>query len=809
MSETENIVKAKCYHCGDTCDMTAVIFEEKPFCCEGCKLVYSILRENQLCAYYSISETPGVTQRSRLKSTKKWGYLEDIGMVSRLVDFRDDTHTKVTFFIPSIHCSSCIWLLENLHKLHQGIVHALVNLPERKVSISFLNTHISLREVVELLTSIGYEPLIRLDSLHKAEKHRLSRLLYNKVGIAGFVFGNIMLLSFPEYLSIDASSAALKELFGYLIVLLSLPVFFYCSAEYFQSAYKGLRAKLINIDVPLSIGIIVFYIRSLYEIFSGTGPGYMDSFAGLIFFLLLGKLFQNKTFDLLNFERDYKSYFPIAVTLLKNSVEHSVPLSNISIGDRLVIRNNELIPVDSVLVSGYGHIDYSFLTGEANAVDKEIGEVLHAGGKQMGNRIEITVSKNVEQSYLTQLWNENALNKNLRRTLYSFSAVVSKYFTYALLAIAAGTFLFWLPRDTALAVSTVSAVLIIACPCALALSTPFALGNALRYLARAGFYLKNITVLEKLTKITSVVFDKTGTITKQEGTSITFLGTALTLHEMKTIFSTVRHSTHPVSRRIAEYTEVPAPIEPETFLEKEGEGIEAFIDDNHVFIGSGKGAELFLKTEETPEVVHELISGAHVVINGRYRGAFRIESVYRDKIAAVISNLQKKHPVSILSGDTPKEQDNLRNLIGEDVPMSFNQSPYDKLQYIQNLQRKGAVVLMIGDGLNDSGALQQSEVGISVSEDVVSFSPASDAILNGASMNKLHTFMEYANNAVFAVRVSFIVSLFYNIFGIVYAVTGNVTPLFAAILMPVSSVTVIALTVLLTMFYAKRRGIAG
>lgn len=318
MSDIKTLEKILCYHCGEKCDDNTISIDDKFFCCNGCKLVYELLSENNLCQYYEIDQTPGNT-RKESGIGKKFEFLDNDALVAKLLEFKNNEYAKVTLFIPNIHCSSCIYLLEHLHKINENVLQSVVDFPKRTISIVYNPGSISLRNVVELLTSIGYEPKIEIQEAGAKNKSP-ERTLYYKIGIAGFAFGNIMLLSFPEYLASDSSTITLKPIFNFLTVLLSLPIFFYCSSEYFSSAWKSLKYRTINVDVPLSIGILAFYGRSLYEILSRTGPGYMDSFAGLIFFLLIGRIFQKKTYDLINFERDYKSYFRLRLILKRGMV---------------------------------------------------------------------------------------------------------------------------------------------------------------------------------------------------------------------------------------------------------------------------------------------------------------------------------------------------------------------------------------------------------------------------------------------------------------------------------------------------------
>ena len=488
--------------------------------------------------------------------------------------------------MPQMHCSSCIWLLENLFKINPAIIHSEVNFLKKNVTVKFNPQKISLKGTVELLTSIGYEPQINLEDAEDKKLQSTNKKLIYKIGITGFCFGNIMLLSFPEYLNINMSDSFFIKFFGWLNLFLSLPVFFYSSSDYFISAFKGLRKKILNIDVPISLGILVLFLRSAVEVVTQTGAGYFDSMTGLVFFLLIGKLFQNKTYETLNFERNYKSYFPLSVILKKDESEVSIPVSKLNVGDRIIIRNNEIIPADSVLFGGEGNIDYSFVTGESKLSPKVLGELVYAGGKQIGSAIELEVIKEVSQSYLTQLWNNEAFKNRAESNFATISNKVSKYFTIAILSIALASFLFWLPNSIHTALNVFTAVLIVACPCALALSIPFTLGNTIRIFGKNKFYLKNVHVIEELAKINQIVFDKTGTITQTTQSKIKFIGPELTELNSIMIKSLVKNSTHPLSKKIYDSLDCQANLNVNSFKEMQGKGIEGEILGKQIKLGS-------------------------------------------------------------------------------------------------------------------------------------------------------------------------------------------------------------------------------
>ncbi len=797
LQDTKVKTQLICYHCGDECPDDSIHVNEKIFCCNGCKTVYEILEQNNLCDYYSIDKNPGITQKKQTK--RNYDFLLDEDLVKKLIEFSDGKISKVTFNIPQMHCSSCIWILENLYKLNPGIINSQVNFLQKKIFINFSSKNTNLNEIVELLDSIGYEPQLNFDNTTTIKKSDYKKLYY-KIGIAGFAFGNIMLLSFPEYLSLGTNEfPELKRIFAYINILLSLPVFFFSSSDYFVSSWKGLKKKIINIDVPLALGILILFIRSLYEIIFMNGAGYLDTLAGLIFFLLIGKLFQNKTYDTLNFERNYKSYFPISVTIKKDKTETTIPIEKLGVGNRIVIRNNELIPTDSVLIKGKANIDYSFVTGESIPTTKVNGETIFAGGRQMGSAIELETIKEVSQSYLTQLWNSKAFIKDDEPKIVSFANSISKHFTIAILLIGLTAAIYWYFVNPLLAFNAFTAVLIIACPCALALSTPFTMGNTLRIFGKNKFYLKNTYAIEKLAAVDAIVLDKTGTITENGASEVKFVGEVLTDNEGSLIKSTVRNSSHPLSLAIYNLLVNEKLLPTDYFDEEPGKGITAVINGFEIKIG----AKSFVSEKNIDD--KEQSTKVYVSINRKVRGYFNISNKYRSGLMEIISELGENNKISILSGDNESERNRLQEFFGSNKEMLFNQSPFDKLNYITSLQQNGKKVLMIGDGLNDAGALKQSDIGISISDDVNNFSPACDGILDSNSFSRLSDFIKFAKKSKSIIITSFILSSIYNLIGLYYAVSGTLSPIIAAILMPVSSITVVLFTTLSVNFFARKR----
>ncbi|MEN9349017.1 MAG: hypothetical protein RLZZ77_2528 [Bacteroidota bacterium] len=790
----------KCYHCGEACGSDPVKVEGKNFCCDGCKMVFELLSENNLCTYYNLDNTPGISPKI-LNFQGKYAFLDDPQTAEKIIRFQDESHVHVQFYLPQMHCSSCVWLLEHLYKLNQGITSSRVDFLRKEVSIEYSKDQTTLRKVVELLASIGYAPSLSLDQLENKAAAKPNRARIYRIAVAGFCFSNIMLLSFPEYFNIGVTGElGMIRMFNYLNLALSLPVLLYSGGEFFVSAWQGIKARFLNIDIPLALSIAITFGRSLYEIISGTGAGYLDSMSGIIFFMLLGRYFQEKTYSNLQFDRNFKSYFPISVSILGKEGETTIPLSQLKPGQRILIRSQEIVPADSRLLSGKAYIDYSFVTGESEPVKVNAGQLIYAGGRQTGSSIELMVEREVEQSYLTNLWNKDAFQEEKEAESKSFIHRLARNFTLFLLAISIGAYLFWMPFDSHRGLNALTTVLIVACPCALLLSATFTNGTVLRIFSKNKFYLKNSLVIEQLAKLNHLVFDKTGTITQGDHKDLRFEGSELDEEKLSAIYSLVRQSNHPLSKSIAQKLSFCDKKEVAQFKEFSGLGLVGIIDGHAWRVGSSS----FIRGNVSTKA-HQ--SEVHIECDGEVLGHWVFRNTYRESLPSVITQLQKEHSLSVISGDNDSERPQLERYFGKNSEMHFFQSPEDKLHRIEHYQKAGKNVGMIGDGLNDAGALRQSNVGIAVSDNVNNFSPACDAILEGESFDQLGQLLRFAKASRIIILSSFGISLLYNVIGISFAVQGELSPVVAAILMPISSVTIVLFTTGSSWIAARRIGL--
>ncbi len=785
-----------CFHCGnDVVIAQEIVFENKLFCCNGCKTVYEIFSQNDLSCYYDFEKHPGATP---IDNVRKYDYLDNEEVVLKLLEFDEDDLRVVNLSIPHIHCSSCIWILENLQRLQEGIKYSQVNFNEKKVRITFLKSKSSLKEIVNLLCSIGYEPYISLEN-YQAQQKPVSRKLIYQLGIAFFSFGNIMLLSFPEYFDVNESWLDQnKGFFRSLIFALALPSFFYGASTYYVAAFKSIKTKIPSIDIPIALGIIVMFVRSVYDMFYDYGPGYFDSLTGLIFFMLLGKFFQQKTYNYLSFERDYKSYFPIASTkIAADKTESTIQVYDIQKGDRLLIRNQELIPVDGILISENTAIDYSFVTGEAVQIQKKSGEKVFAGGKVLGNVIEMEVLFSVSQSYLTQLWSNVAFQKKTDQKHKTITDKVSRYFTPILLVLAFFSSAVWAFVDWNIAFNVFTAVLIVACPCAIALTAPFTLGNILRIMGREKCYLKNAQVIEQMSAVDTIVFDKTGTITTNQKSRIEYEGEKLSSMDLQVLKSMLRGSNHPLSRLLYDDLKEEERLPITDFKEVIGGGLIAFFNTKKYQLGSASFVGMSLTTQDNATSIH-------ISVDEVYKGRYLLHNTFRSGITSLFNKLSATHALVVLSGDNEGDKEILSQLVPLNTKLVFNKKPDEKLAYIKDLQDQGHRVMMIGDGLNDAGALVQSDVGVSISENINVFSPACDAILDATHFNQIDEIIALSKKGMRIIYMSFGLSILYNLVGLSYAISGTLSPIVAAIIMPLSSITVVVFVTVMSNWFARK-----
>jgi len=841
---SEEKTLAHCLHCGQECTKPHVRMADKVFCCAGCSEVYQLIQQCELGNYYQMRE--GNASKAELPSQKEFEYLRDPEIRRRFIDFENNNHYRVSLHIPNVHCTACVYLLERLQRFLPQILEANVDFLRKEIQLKVAKPGPDLPEIARLLGQIGYPPDWQTKTHSASTAAGKRQQITRKMAVAGFSFGNIMLLSLPEYLSEHGiDEALLSASTQSMSVLLSLPVVLYSASDYFTTAFEALKKRVIKLDIPIALGIAVLFLRSVYEIVSGAGTGYLDSLSALVFFLLLGRLFQEKSFHHLHFDRDQQSFFPLAVLKIESGGEQTaadygynrvlttdtsqekdgkqavfsadeqrteteVGIHLLKAGDQIRVRHLEVVPADSLLTDSSGLIDYSFVTGESEPVACFKGDVIYAGGRIAGTSLRMEVLKPAADAYLMKLWNQNALeNSNFEPEAFKGTAdKIARYFTPAVIIIALLGFGAWLPYSIETAFQVLSAVLIIACPCALALSAPLSLGHGLRLLARSNFFVRNTSAIDRMARIRCLVFDKTGTLSQQDLGPMSEENIEWSPAQQSMVQSVCRHSTHPLSKMLAKTLPFNPNHRIQLYDEQEGKGINALVDGHRIQIGrrieahNEDGRAIEQKNARAYSAPGNLV---WVRIDGKELGYVHFKPIWRSGIEGSLHRLGIDYEIHLLSGDNPRDGERIAAWFPPGSALNFRQSPLEKKHYIGELSRKRAGgVAMIGDGLNDAGALQAADVGIAVSEKSGQFSPACDVILAGDALTRLPDILAFVRSIPSVLYINLAFSVTYNLAGLSFALSGTLTPLLSAIFMPISSLTVLLSSAFLTRHLAHK-----
>jgi len=752
-----------------------VTIKGEDYCCYGCATLSDVVA--------NMKSTP-------LDISLKYKQFDLVENFNQLVDYQNDTIYGVGISLPAIHCSSCIELLEDLPSFYEGIRSAKVNFEQRKCTVT-ASKELPLSFVAQLLEDLGYPPQISISQKLKEAEKTVNKNNLLKLAVAGFCFGNIMLFSMPHYFGLQVvNDAFFARIFSVLSVMLSLPVVFYAGRDYLNSAYRALAAGKSHLNIPIAIGILSLFGWSLYEIFSGVGIGYLDSLAGLIFFLLIGKWFQHKVYDQVSYTRNVQEFIPLVVRQLVAGETIWSRIDELKKGDQVLIKNEEVIPVNGTLSRGYGVIDYAFITGEALPEQVKEGEQVYAGGCQKAGELVVTL---LEEPSIDKLWSTWSSQTSKKAFTDRWTDHISKYFTLAVIVIAVVSAVVWSFSSIEKALFVFSSVLIVACPCALALSAPFTFGNILRVFSRNNFFVKEAEAIATLSRIDHVVLDKTGTITENTAMSVSYIGEELDVATASAVKTIASQSTHPLSNAVSEFLGKYQSLHINSFEEIPGKGIQGEVAGRMIRLG----ASHWLRDTESKD------TAVYVSVDGEVIGHFKISASYRSGLKEVLNRLSKRVRLSILSGDNAGEREALKEIFPNFFQLKFNLTPQQKTVEVGKIQYDQKV-LMIGDGLNDSSAIEQGDLGIAITENLNGFYPGSDAVLVSTSFDKLPAFMELAGYSKKVLKWSLVFSLCYNVAGVTFAVLGLLTPIIAAILMPLSSVSVVLLDTLLVRIKSRK-----
>ena len=774
----------RCHHCGADCFKGAPQADGHVFCCQGCLGVYELIRANDACRYYDFDELAG--RRPGASATTRYSALDLIGHAMASASPHSGIVT-LNLRLPDMHCAGCVWLLERLHRFDPGVIASRVDLLRRSVSIDYRRERTSASSIARLLDSLGYPPSVEEPSASGGMLASERRRLHTQLGVAGFAAGNVMMIGLSHYVAGPSGlDPAVHGLLRILEVVLSTVVLGYCAQPWLRSAWGSLRRHIINLDVPISIGILTLYVRSMVDITTARGEGFLDSFTGLVFFLLIGRLFQQRAFDSLDFGRTMRSFFPMSATRIEQGAERDVAIDDLQRSDEILVRNSEVIPADAILLHSAGVVDYTYLTGESEPVECRPGTMLYAGGRVMGRSLRLSVVKPSSASTMAELWSRRDIHTE-RRAMEQSRDRFGLIFTLSTLLFALAAALLWLP-DVTMALTVFSSVLIIACPCALTLAMPITYGTAVGLLAGRGIFLKSIGSLSELQKVTRIHFDKTGTLTAPR--QVRFIGDELSQDLRAGFAALAAHSTHPVSRAIVASGPPPS-VTVSNVEEIPGVGIQCQLENSRLGLGSTE----LIADERMRLLYDEMPSGSVATVNGRPVGRYMVFHELVSGVARMIASLRRSGlELALVSGDSARGISTVEQVFDRSE-ITLGATPQDKVDRIHQSRQDGHHVLMVGDGLNDIAAMSAANVSIAVSSGSSRIVPACDVMIDAAGVVEIDRLLSYARSQKNVVKVALWFTMVYNALGFLLASTGHLSPVITAVMMPLSSLLVTAISV--------------
>jgi len=794
-------VDEPCFHClnpiSDSGASEAEINGEiHRFCCNGCRLVSEMIFQMGNENYYNIrgnTPTAPVTLSEEGNANLDSDYTYD-----EFVTGKNAFNREVFIQITNIHCSACVWLNEKVLLETDGIVSARISFATNRAHIVWDDTKLRLSRIFEIIRSIGYDPVLYAPWKKEGTFEKTTNDLLYRMGVAGFSFGNIMLFSIALYAGFFTGiEMSYKKLFHYASWLLATPAFLYSGVPFYRSALSGIRNKILSMDILLVSGISLAYFYSVYVTLTDRGEVYFDSVCMIYFFILIGKFLETKS--KLNATRKLSillSKLPEICTVVREGKETQVLSSKILEGDTVKVFAGERIAVDGILISGRANIDEAFLTGESIPIIKKKGDKIFAGSLAIDSVVSFYATTTVKDSTLSVLKKTIEEANSRKPAVERATEILAGYFTKIVLLGALGTFAYWYFSENSLekAIIYSVSVLIVACPCALGLSVPAALvmNNLLN--SEKGILIRNPDMIEPLSKITTVVFDKTGTITEGKLSVISDETGPLTGFGKSLIFNLVNESRHPVSRAISEYLKAERIHHP--VIEKEIEEIAGFgtimrcnSEGKKYDVRIGKKEFIFGNEHRSAEEIESTIS--YISINGEVKGFFVLQDTLRNDAIGEIQKLREMNlELRILSGDNFGSVRKIASEVGIETFYS-DESPLEKLEKITDMQKTGKKVLVVGDGINDSACLAKADVGISLGAGADLAIDKSDILLLKNQISGIRNTILLARNTKRVIRENIAISLIYNSVMLPLAASGAMLPVICAGFMTLSSLTVV------------------
>ncbi len=794
-------VETLCDHCGLT--VPVGLYEdgaEHQFCCHGCRAAYEIINTCDLARYYELRDASAGGAKASKGTGSKYAEFDDPTFQSLYVRGQPGGLQSIELFLEGVHCAACVWLVERLPKVTPGVVEARLEMRRSMVRVTWDPSRVKLSRIASALDRLGYPPHVARERNQREARRREDRAALIRIGIAGACAGNVMLLALALYAGLfDRIEPEYLRLFRWTSMLISAVSVLWPGRVFIRGAVASLRARSVQLDVPIALGLVAGLVWSVVSTIRGTGEVYFDSLSVLVFALLVGRFVQQRQqrWASDSLEMLY-ALTPSSARLWEEGATREVPIEAVGTGQTVVVRAGESFPVDGEIVRGESSVDQSLLTGESAPVRVVVGSAVAAGAVNVGGEVLVRVGATGEQTRVGKLMQMVEDASRRRAPIVKLADRIAGRFVVGMIVLAGATVAAWWSTDPGRAIEHAAALLIVTCPCALGLATPLAVSVAIGRAARRGMLLKGGEAMQSLDKPGLMLLDKTGTITEGRMRLRGWHGE----EGIKALVGAIEQaSSHPIARAIVQGVGpvMGAETSGVAFASSGGSGM---VNGRELIIGSAD----HVRSRATNELpwVREVEQGATeagctpvmVAVDGVISAVAVVGDAIRPEAKAAVARLVSMGwKVGVLSGDHPRVVASVGATLGIDPELTWGGSdPEGKLGVVRQMLEHGRVV-MVGDGVNDAAALAAATVGVAVHGGAEASMAAADVYLGSPGLLPILDLLGASRRTMRVIRRNLGFSLFYNVLAATLAMTGVLNPLIAAILMPVSSLTVLASSV--------------
>jgi Cu2+-exporting ATPase len=778
-----------CYHCEqplpkDEVFTTLILGEDRQLCCIGCQAVAETIIENGLEDYYRFRTEPA------LKAEPERSILPDLDIfndqsVQESFVIEKGNERQAQLSLQGVSCPACAWLIERQLSKLGGIAKIAVNVGSRRATVSWDDSQLELSDIFKAIENIGYRAQPFQPDQHEKLYVQQNKRLLTRLGIAGLMSMQVMMLTFGIYFGVFGDLEAVTlSYFQWTSLLLSLPVVFYSAREFYVSAFRVVKAKAVNMDVPISLAICGLFTASFISTFQQSGETYYESVCMFIFLLLVSRYLEHKSrHKSAQISANSVSHIPITATVLEEGHQSTLLANKLAIGQRVLVKAGETIPIDGIIVDGRSNIDESTLSGEFLPVTKNKGDKVFGGTINQSSPIEIEVKSLFKDALIQNILRMQELAFAQKPQIALLVDKFSQYFVTAVLSISAMTYIAWQWVDPSRSFWVMASVLVATCPCALGLATPSALTCAVALLNRQGILIKRANVLEQLKTITHTCFDKTGTLTEGQFTLTECLKIKndISIEETLAIAAALESvSEHPISH--AFHSNKPHLSLTESHVDV-GLGVRGYVNQTFYKIGSARYFDLSIPAELNH--CNIFLGTNHHIIAG-----FVVSDQTRASALQTIEKLKSKTP-AILSGDNELAVAKLASELTINHWQS-ECSPKQKMQYVQHIQKEGGSVLMVGDGVNDSPVMAAADVSIAISNATDIAKNSADVVMMNQNILGIIALMNISQQCYATIKQNLWWAAGYNTVVLPLAVTGILSPWMGVIGMSLSSLLVVA-----------------